>query len=63
MSRLPDLSPEEAEEVRQLYRDQNTKWTVMALARSFNVHAATIRAAIYRRGAYRPKPSKPGGTK
>jgi hypothetical protein len=60
MSRLPDLAPEEADEVRALYAGPG-KWTVMALARSFNVSHATIRAAINRTGAYRPKPSKPGG--
>ena len=60
MSREPTLPPEEADEVRDLYRTQNTKWTVMALARAFHVSHATIRAVINRSGAYRPKPSKPG---
>jgi hypothetical protein len=60
MSRRTQLPPKEADEVRDLYRTQNTKWTVMALARSFNVSHATIRAVINRTGAYRHKPSKPG---
>ena len=60
MSRQPDLSPEEAEEVRRLYREDNATWSMMALARAFNCNPATIRAVVYRHGAYRAKPSKPG---
>ena len=60
MSRKPDLTPEEAVEVRELYAGLG-KWSVMALGRSFNVSPATIRAVLNRRGAYaRQPPAKPG---
>ena len=60
MGRPPDLTPEEAEEVRLLYYDRSAKWTTGALARLYRVQPSTIRAAIDRRGAYARKPSKPG---
>lgn len=61
MPRKPDLTPEEADEVRDLYAGPG-KWTVAGLARSFRVQPSTIRAAIDRKGAYAAKkqPWKPG---
>jgi hypothetical protein len=44
MGRKPDLTPEEAEDVRRLYYDRTAKWTVAALARSFGVQPTAIRA-------------------
>ena len=32
MGRKPDLSPEEAEDVRRAYYDRSARWTVRALA-------------------------------
>ena len=61
MGRKPDLTPEQAEEVRVRYYDRAAKWTVTALAHSYRVRTSTIRAAIDRKGAYARKyPSKPG---
>lgn len=57
MSRHPELTPEQADDMRRLYR---LGWTPPELARSFNVTRATVAAVLQRRGAYRPKPSKPG---
>jgi hypothetical protein len=51
MTRKPGLTPSEAAEVRDLYAGPG-KWTVTALARSFGVSTAIIRAALNRTGAY-----------
>ena len=62
MGRRPDLTPEEAEEIRLRYYDRSAKWTPAALARFYRVRPTTIHAVIDRRGAYARKfPSKPGG--
>jgi hypothetical protein len=61
MGRKPDLTPEEAEEIRLVYFDRASKWTVTSLAHSYHVHQQTIRAVLGRQGAYARKyPSKPG---
>ena len=57
MGRSPHLTPEQAAEVRELYA--GGKWTIMQLARSFEVQYATISAALRRTGAYRLKPHDP----
>lgn len=53
--RKPHLSPEQAEEAREMYRGP---WTVKQIARYFNVSVAVVHAAINRTGAYDGK-SKP----
>jgi len=53
MGRKPHLTPEEAQEVRDLYNRGSTKWKVSQLARAFQVSMAVIQAALNRTGAYR----------
>jgi Mor family transcriptional regulator len=61
MGRKPDLTPEEAEEVRTSYYDRNARNTAATLARLYRVNITTIYAVINRSGAYARKyPSKPG---
>ena len=50
--RKPDLSVQEADEVREAYYDRQAKWTVTALARCFRVSTGTIQAVLNRTGAY-----------
>lgn len=57
MTRKPDLTKEQAKEVRELYfqsRDKKSPsyWNVQMLAHSFDVSPAVINAAINRTGAY-----------
>jgi hypothetical protein len=59
VSRKPDLTPEEADEIRVLFL--SPEWSIMGLARSYGVNPATIRAVLNRTGAYaRQPPAKPG---
>ncbi|TLX16062.1 hypothetical protein [Rhizobium sp. MHM7A] len=57
MTRKPDLTKEQAKEVRELYaqsRDKNSPayWNTRMLAHSFDVSQAVINAVINRTGAY-----------
>ena len=62
MGRRPDLTPEEAEDVRRAFYDRSAKWTALTLAHCYRVNASTIYAVLNRRGAYaRKAPAKPGG--
>ena len=64
MGRRPDLTPEQAEEIRSFYFDRKAKWTAASLARSYRVNITTIYAVLNRSGAYARKyPSKPGEAK
>lgn len=53
--RQPHLTPEQAQEARELYSQRGTgpsNWTVSALARSFKVSQAVIHAVLDHKGAY-----------
>lgn len=49
MSRKPHLTPEQAEEAREMYRGP---WTVRQIARYLGVSMAVVNAALNRTGAY-----------
>lgn len=54
----PHLTPQEAQEVRELWHNRAGKWKASSLARCFNVSASVINAALNRSGAYAVKEEK-----
>jgi len=50
--RKPDLTPEQARELREAYYDKSGKWSRIALAKCFGVSLATVDVVINKRGDY-----------